>query len=145
MESLCLEVKRLSPNAKLPTKAHDTDAGFDLYNLDIVEVPAWGSRLVSTGIAVRIPSGYSGIIKSRSSVAYKQCCDVAAGVIDEGYTGEIKVLLRNHSEKIKWFNVDERIAQLLIVPVPKVNVVEVTDFTTVVGERGDGAFGSSGK
>jgi dUTP pyrophosphatase len=55
------------------------------------------------------------------------------------------VLLRNHSEKIKWFNCDERIAQLLIVPVPKVNVVEVTDFTTVVGERGDGGFGSSGK
>jgi deoxyuridine 5'-triphosphate nucleotidohydrolase len=140
-----LEIKKLHPEANLPTKANPADAGLDLYALDVTEVPAWGSRLVSTGIAVSIPEGWCGIIKSRSSVALKQSLEVGAGVADSGYTGEIKVLLRNHSEKIKWLNQSDRIAQLLILPVPKANVVEVKEFSEVNGDRGDGGFGSSGK
>ena len=140
-----LEIKKLHPEANLPTKANPADAGLDLYALDVTEVPSWGSRLVSTGIAVSIPEGWCGLIKSRSSVALKQSLEVGAGVIDSGYTGEVKVLLRNHSEKIKWLNQGDRIAQLLLISVPKVNVVEVKEFSQVVGDRGDGAFGSSGK
>jgi deoxyuridine 5'-triphosphate nucleotidohydrolase len=143
--TLNLEIKKLHPEANLPTKANPADAGLDLYALDVTEIPAWGSRLVSTGIAVSILEGWCGVIKSRSSVALKQSLEVGAGVIDSGYTGEVKVLLRNHSEKIKWLNQGDRIAQLLLVPVPKVNVVEVKEFTTVVGERGDGGWGSSGR
>lgn len=142
---LNLEVKKLHPEANLPTKANPADAGLDLYALDVTEVPAYGSRLVSTGIAVSIPEGWCGVIKSRSSVALKQSLEVGAGVIDSGYTGEVKVLLRNHSEKIKWLNQSDRIAQLLILPVPKVNVIQVDEFSQVVGDRGDGAFGSSGR
>lgn len=140
-----LEIKKLHPNATIPTRANPADAGLDLYALDVTEVPAWGSRLVSTGIAVSIPEGWCGVLKSRSSVALKQSCEVGAGVIDSGYTGELKVLLRNHSEKIKWFNAGDRTAQLIILHVPRVNVIEVKEFSTVSGDRGDGGFGSSGR
>ena len=140
-----LEIKKLHPEANIPTKANPADAGLDLYALDVTEVPAWGSRLVSTGIAVSIPEGWCGIIKSRSSVALKQSLEVGAGVLDSGYTGEVKVLLRNHSEKIKWLNQADRVAQLILIPVPKVNVIKVEEFSEVIGDRGDGAFGSSGR
>lgn len=139
-----LEIKKLHPNATIPTKANPSDAGLDLYAVDVTEVPAGRYRLVSTGISVNIPEGWCGIVKSRSSVAVKQSCEVGAGVIDSGYTGEVRVLLRNHSERIQWFNAGDRIAQLLILPVPKVNVFEVKEFSNVPGERGDKGFGSSG-
>lgn len=143
MEPLRLSVKRLHKDATLPTKAHPGDAGWDLYSLNITDIPAWGSRLVSTGIAVSIPYGWCGIIKDRSSVALKQSCEVGAGAIDHGYTGELKVLLRNLSPQIKWFNMGERIAQLLVLPVPEVRIVEVDSLDE--SSRGEGGWGSSGR
>lgn len=143
MEPLCLNVKRLHKDATLPTKAHPGDAGWDIYSLDIVEVPAWGSRLVSTGIALSIPYGWCGLVRDRSSVALKQLCEVGAGVIDHGYTGELKVLLQNLSPQIKWFNAGDRIAQLLIIQVPDVNLVEVDYFDPT--DRAENGFGSSGR
>jgi dUTP pyrophosphatase len=144
MTTVELKIKKLHPKANLPTKANPADAGLDLYALDVTEVPAGRYRLVSTGIAVSIPEGWCGIIKSRSSVALKQSCEVGAGVIDSGYAGEVRVLLRNHSERIQWFNTGDRIAQLLLLPVPKVNVVEVKEFEEETA-RGEGGFGSSGR
>jgi dUTP pyrophosphatase len=138
-----LKIKRLHKDASLPIKAHPGDAGWDLYSLDITEIPAWGSRLVSTGIAVAIPHGWCGVVKDRSSVALKQDTTTNAGVIDHGYTGELKVLLRNNSHKIKWINAGDRIAQLLILPVPEVTLVEVSEFEET--DRGEGSFGSTGK
>ena len=142
--TLELKIKRLHKDATLPTKAHPGDAGWDLYAYDVVGIDAWGSLLVPTGIAVAIPCGWCGIIKDRSSVALKQSCEVGAGVIDHGYTGELKVLLRNLSPKIKWFNRGDRIAQLLLVPVPEVTLVEVGEFEEETA-RGEGSFGSTGK
>ena len=139
-----LEVKLLNQYATLPTKANPSDAGLDIYTDDVHEIPAWGSRLVSTGIVVNIPKGWCGIIKSRSGLATKESLEVGAGVIDSGYVGELKVLLRNNSHKIKWVNEGDRIAQMLLVPVPEVSVVKVKEFTEVEGERGMGGFGSSG-
>jgi dUTP pyrophosphatase len=144
MEHLCLSVKRLHPEANLPTKAHPGDAGWDLYAYDVVGIDAWGSLLVPTGVAIYIPYGWCGVIKDRSSVALKQSCEVGAGVIDHGYTGELKVLLRNLSPKVKWFDKGDRIAQLLILPVPEVTLVEVKGFEEETA-RGDGGFGSTGK
>jgi dUTP pyrophosphatase len=143
VEPLCLNVKRLHKDATLPTKAHPGDAGWDIYSLDITEVPPWGSRLVSTGIALSIPCGWCGVVKDRSSVALREHTTTNAGVIDHGYTGELKVLLRNNSPQIKWFNAGDRIAQLLILPVPEVTLVEVDSFEET--DRGSGGFGSSGK
>lgn len=142
-ELITIRVKKLNRSATIPTKAHETDAGLDLYSLDVFDIPAWGSRLVSTGIALSIPYGWCGILKDRSSVALKQDTTTNAGVIDHGYTGELKVLLRNNSHKIKWYNAGDRIAQLLLIPVPQVTLVEVDSFEETV--RGDGGFGSSGK
>ena len=139
-----LKIKRLHSDADLPTKAHSGDAGWDLYAYDVVGIDAWGSLLVPTGVAVSIPYGWCGIIKDRSSVALKQSCEAGAGVIDHGYTGELKVLLRNLSPKVKWFNKGDRIAQLLLVPVPEVTLVEVGEFEEETA-RGEGGFGSSGR
>ena len=137
-----LKIKRLHKDADLPTKAHPGDGGWDLYSRDVVGIDAWGSLLVSTGIAVAIPYGWCGLIRDRSSVALKQSCIVRAGVIDHGYTGEVKVLLHNLSPKPRWFNRGDRIAQLLILPVPEVKLVEVDSFEETA--RGEGGWGSSG-
>ena len=144
MEPLCLEVKRTHPRGIIPTKAHPTDGGWDIYTPEVCEVPAWGSRLVSTRVSIAIPSGWVGMVRDRSSVAARGL-SVEAGIIDAGYTGELKVLLRNNTDKIQWFNEGERVAQLLILPVPEVKMVEVKDFTEATGDRGDGGFGSSGR
>lgn len=143
MEPLYLNVKRLHKDATLPTKAHPGDAGWDLYANDVVGIDAWGSLLVPTGISVAIPYGWCGVIKDRSSVALKRDTTTNAGVIDHGYTGELKVLLRNNSHKIKWYNAGDRIAQLLLIPVPEVKLVEVDSFEETA--RGEGSFGSSGR
>jgi deoxyuridine 5'-triphosphate nucleotidohydrolase len=147
--TLNLEIKKLHPEANLPTKANPADAGLDLYcfpknGSPYAEIAPGKSALVGTGISVSIPEGYFGYIRSRSGLASKNHLEVGAGVVDGGYTGEVCVLLRNHGDRIQYLVAGDRIAQLLILPVPKVNVVEVKEFTTVVGERGDGGFGSSG-
>jgi dUTP pyrophosphatase len=141
--TLELKIKRLHKDATLPTKAHPGDAGWDLYADDVVGIDAWGALLVPTGVAVAIPYGWCGLIRDRSSVALKQSCVVKAGVIDHGYTGEVKVLLHNLSPRPQWFNKGDRIAQLLILPVPEVKLVEVDSFEET--DRGDGGFGSSGR
>ena len=138
-----LKIKRLHSDADLPTKAHSGDAGWDLYAYDVVGIDAWGSLLVPTGVAVSIPYGWCGIIKDRSSVALRENTTTNAGVIDHGYTGELKVLLRNNSPQIRWFNAGDRIAQLLLIPVPEVTLVEVDSFEET--DRGEGGFGSSGR
>jgi dUTP pyrophosphatase len=76
-------------------------------------------------------------------VALREHTTTNAGVIDHGYTGELKVLLRNNSPQIRWFNAGDRIAQLLLIPVPEVTLVEVDSFEET--ERGDGGWGGSGK
>lgn len=135
-----LKIKRLHKDATLPTKAHPGDAGWDLYADDVVGIDAWGSLLVPTGISVAIPYGWCGLVRDRSSVALKHFCVVKAGVIDHGFTGEIKVLLHNPSPKTQWFNKGDRIAQMLILP--EVKLVEVDSFEETA--RGDGSFGSTG-
>lgn len=148
MEPLCLNVKRLHKDATLPTKAHPGDAGWDLHcypknGSPYAEVAPGKSALVGTGIAVSIPPGYFGYIRSRSGLASKSDLEVGAGVVDSGYTGEVRVLLRNHGDRIQYPVVGDRIAQLLILPVPEVKLVEVDSFEET--DRGEGGFGSSGR
>lgn len=152
MESLCLEVKKLHPNATLPTKAHEYDAGFDLHAFPdngayITEIDPWSSKLIGTGVGINLPAGSFGYIRSRSGLASKENLEVGAGVVDPGYVGELRVLLRNHSDVRKWVKAGDRIAQLLVLPVPDVKLVELPylgKFSNVPGERGDRGFGSSG-
>ena len=124
------------------SKAHPSDAAFDIEADEDSFVYAYSRKLINTGVRMAIPEGYCGIIKSRSGLAVKNSIEVGAGVIDAGYRGEIKVLLCNYGEDSFYVKPGDRIAQLMIVPVPAVTleVVEDLDETT----RSDKGFGSTG-
>ena len=124
------------------SKAHPSDAAFDLEADEDTFVYGYSRKLISTGVRMAIPEGHCGIIKSRSGLAVKYSIEVGAGVIDAGYRGEIKVLLCNYGEDSFYVKPGDRIAQLMIVPVPAVTleVVEDLDETT----RSDKGFGSTG-
>lgn len=136
-----LKVKKLVENAKLPERKREGDAGLDLYCIEDVEILPNEIKLVSTGIAIEIPKGYFGLIKDRSGLASKGL-HVLAGVVDENYRGEVKVVMINFGkEKIK-LEKFSRIAQLIIIPYAKVEVEEVEELSET--ERGEKGFGSSG-
>lgn len=143
-----LKVKKLHPDAILPRRAHETDLGFDLFALETVAVQAGQTVLAKTGIACSFPEGWGGIVKPRSSQG-KAGIDVYGGVIDNGYTGEIGVLLYNSNpslgyiENVTIYKAGEKIAQLLLVPVFPGTIQEVTSLHKT--ERGDKGFGSTGK
>ena len=137
-----LRVNKLSPDAVVFARKSSKAAGHDICALEQVVLPARGSVLVSTGIAIQLPEGCYGQIAPRSGLSMKGI-DVGAGVIDEDYRGEIKVLLRNSSDEEVRLDSSERIAQLLVLPVmyPEVVTGEPLEST----ERGDKGFGSSWK
>lgn len=137
-----LKVKTLSDAAKLPTKAHPSDAGFDLYALHTCFIGHAEIYKVSTGIAVEIPEGYCGLIFDRSSLGSNGIFRLA-GVIDSSYRGEIMVCLSNISQEQYKIKSGDKVAQLLIMPVPDVEVTFVTELSQT--QRGSGGFGSTGK
>ena len=139
-----LQVKKLSPAAMLPTRAHDTDAGFDLYANATVTVASGRNVLVPTGIALSIPAGYVGLIHPRSGVAARHMITVlnTPGTIDAGYIGEVMVNIVNHGRKPYTIRAGERIAQLLIQRVEHPEIVEVDELEPT--ERGTSGHGSTG-
>jgi dUTP pyrophosphatase len=139
-----LKVQLLKSNAKLPEKAHEGDLGYDLFSSEEVLLTKNEMRLVSTGIAIEFPEGYGGIIKDRSSMVTKRHITTHAGVIDSGYTGEIKIAIRNNLGRSQVLGMGEKIAQLILVPVVSFEVQEVDTVVSSDG-RADGGFGSTGK
>ncbi len=137
-----LPVKKLSPEAVLPTRAHADDAGLDLYSLEDAALADGEGRIVKTGVAIALPPGHVGLISDRSSMA-KRGLKTAGGVIDAGYRGELGVVLLNLSGKMQSVAKGERIAQLLILPVATPAVLEVAELDTTA--RGDKGFGSTGR
>jgi len=144
---------KLDENAILPTRAHETDAGLDLYTPVDVKVPGcstdvWdefaevGSAIIDTGVHMEIPKGYVGFVKSKSGLNVKHGL-TAEGVIDCGYTGSIVVKLYNHTNEEYFFKAGEKIAQLVLLPIitPDLELVDSLEDT----ERGSNGFGSSGK
>ena len=128
------------------TRAHETDAGADIKSAVDINIKPYQSVLVNTGTHIRIPDGCVGIIKSRSGLASKNDIEVGAGVIDSSYTGECKVLLRNHSSLPFQVTKGMKIAQLLVMPVICAEFVEVGSLDDLGNtERGDNGFGSSGQ
>jgi dUTP pyrophosphatase len=97
---------------------------------------------LSTGLAFGIPEGYEGQIRPRSGLSFNKDCDAVLGTADQDYLGEIKVRLRNHSFQTMRFTTGDRVAQLVIVPVARVQLEVVGDLGTT--DRGDKGFGSSG-
>lgn len=137
-----LEIKRVHPEAVLPTRAHPDDAGMDLYSLEDVTLEPGCGKVTKTGIALALPEGYVGLVADRSSMA-KRGVKTAGGVIDAGYRGEIHIVLWNISGELVHLKRNERIAQMLIMPVATPAVREVQELgTTLRGEKG---FGSTGK
>lgn len=128
--------------AFLPKRANPTDAGADLMSLDTLEIYPGEQKLVSTGVAVKIPEGYAGFIFNRSSQGKKGITiPHSVGVIDSDYRGEIKVILKNISEDPYKIERGDRIAQLVIVPIVLCEFEDIWNDT----ERGTGGFGSTGK
>lgn len=140
--SQTIPVKSLHPNARLPTRGSPGAAGMDLHAVERYLIPAGDQVTVSTGIAVQIPENCAGLIWPRSGLAAKWCLDVMGGVIDSDYTGEIKVILRNHGKEDYQIEVGDRIAQLVIHPVQIMTANEVGFFAPT--ERGVKGFGSTG-
>ena len=138
-------VRRLDPELPLPARAHPGDAGVDLYAAEAVALAPGERATVPTGVAVAIPEGYTGLVAPRSGLAQRHGLGIvnAPGVVDAGYRGEIRVLLVNHGSEPVSLARGERIAQLLVVPVSTVGVVEV--YQLPLSERGAGGFGSTGR
>lgn len=143
MEAKMIRVK-LDPGAKLPFRAHPTDAGLDLFTREAVTI--WGGKSYSfdTGVHIEFPKGYYGKIESKSGLNVNQGIVSCGGVIDEGYTGSIKVKLYSMSDFSYHFEVGDKIAQLIIQQYYAEDgfvLVEELDET----ERGDKGFGSTGR
>jgi dUTP diphosphatase len=140
-----LRVRRLHPDAVLPTRAYTGDAGLDLRALEATTLAPGERATVRTGVAVEIPEGQAGLVLPRSGLASRHGIALvnAPGLIDSGYRGEVQVLLLN-TDREQAFEIKpgDRIAQLVLVQVHTPEVLEVD--ALALSERGDGGFGSSG-
>ncbi|HEX4807013.1 MAG TPA: dUTP diphosphatase [Conexibacter sp.] len=140
-----LAVKRLHPDAVVPTRAYAGDAGLDLHAVEAVTLAPGARASVGTGIAVAIPDGQGGLVLPRSGLAARSGIALvnAPGLIDAGYRGEIRVLLLNTDRETPCeIAVGDRIAQLVLVRLELPAAVEVDELPP--SERGEGGFGSSG-
>jgi dUTP pyrophosphatase len=139
-----LPIRRLRPDAVLPSQAYAGDAGLDLAACERVELGPGERSLVPTGLAVAIPEGYAGYVQPRSGLATKHGISIVntPGLVDSGYRGELLVNLLN-TDRDTPFVVEPgmRIAQLVVLPVPPVELVEVEELPD--SERGERGFGSS--
>ena len=138
-----IQIKQLSESATLPTRAHEHDAGLDLYASETVMIYKDMTRKVPTGIAVDIPPGYEGTIRPRSGKTAKTPLRVQLGTIDSGYTGEIQVICDCYnSEPFYRVEQGEKIAQLVIQKV-ELPTLEIVDQFHTQSERGSNGFGST--
>ncbi len=144
LNAMQLKIKRLSPNAILPKYAHPGDAGMDLYATEGVAIAPHQTALVPTGIAIELPPNTEAQIRPRSGLALKHSITVlnTPGTVDEGYRGEIKIILINHGAETFEVTPGMRIAQMIISPVIYVAVQDAESLSDTV--RSEGGFGSSG-
>ena len=139
-----LPVRRLRPEAVLPERAYEADAGLDLAACDRVELRPGERALVPTGLAVAIPEGHAGFVQPRSGLAARHGITIvnSPGLIDAGYRGEIRISLLNTDARETFVaEPGERIAQLVVLAIPHVRVREQDDLPP--SERGERGFGSS--
>lgn len=141
-----LPVVKLKDETILPSRAHEGDAGLDLYACEAAHIGPGERWSVGTGVGVEIPDGHAGLVLPRSGLAMKHGIALvnAPGLIDSGYRGELRVLLLN-TDPAETFRVEpgDRIAQLVIAPIALPEPVEVEALAD--SARGDGGFGSSGR
>ena len=136
-----LQVKKLSPDAILPVRKTADSAGYDLHSIESVVLQPFSHKLISTGIAFTVPYGTYGQLAPRSGLSCKGI-NVGAGVIDRDYTGHVKVLLFNTTNKDYFVKKEDRIAQLIIKKISTPEVLEVIELSETT--RGENGFGSTG-
>tara|TARA_R110000824_G_scaffold1643_6_gene8155 strand:+ start:7489 stop:7959 length:471 start_codon:yes stop_codon:yes gene_type:complete len=152
-----LKVFKIRPEARLPQRAHRTDAGMDLYycprgdkklydDEEGYHIPPRESRLLTTGIKMEVPYGYMLEVKNKSGIAFKRQLLVGACVVDPGYDGELYVNLHNVGQRTQIIRPGDKIAQAVLVPVVHCGIEEVKDDKLLNrhSARGQGAFGSTG-
>ena len=142
-----VKIKKLNPEAVVPTYGSEFSAGADLYACETgsVTIAPGETKLIHTGLSVEIPCGFAGLIYARSGLATKKGLAPAnkVGVIDADYRGEVMVALYNQSAAQQTIEPGERIAQLVITPFLKADFLEADELSDTV--RGEGGFGSTGK
>jgi dUTP pyrophosphatase len=139
-----LRVKRLTPSATLPRRAHPGDAGLDLCAAVDLDIPPGATRLVGTGLSLELPPGTEAQVRPRSGLALKHSVTVlnAPGTVDEGYRGEVSVILINHGPAVFEVKRGMRVAQLVVQPTLAVDVTDSPVLSDT--SRGQGGFGSTG-
>tara|TARA_R110000796_G_scaffold58413_4_gene134849 strand:+ start:7073 stop:7525 length:453 start_codon:yes stop_codon:yes gene_type:complete len=143
-----IKIKKLVSEALIPTYSTEGDAAMDLTAVSKI-VDTFGNRVYGTGLALEIPKGYVGLIFPRSSVSkYNLGLTNCVGVIDSGYRGEIMCKFKRLSENTfhnntNDYDVGDRVAQIMIIPIPEISFIEDTDLSA--SERGEGGYGSTGK
>jgi len=150
-----IRVQRLHENAKMPVRAHPTDAGMDLFycpapNPDIPKqaesVLPFGCSLFPTGLKIEVPEGYMLEIKNKSGIAARRGLLVGACVVDNGYDGEVFVNLHNIGTNVQVLEPGQKIAQAVLVPIvtPELEEINEDNIYGAETERGAGGFGSTG-
>ncbi|MBP9717096.1 MAG: dUTP diphosphatase [Candidatus Pacebacteria bacterium] len=138
-----LKVKKLHPDAKLPSYAHASDAGMDLYTVEDFTIEPGSHQLAPTGLAIVIPDGYTALVWDKGGVANKRHIKTVGGVFDTDYRGEYLIGLYNFGAEAQSFKAGDKIAQLIIQRVEHPTLVEVTELDDT--PRGEGRFGSTGQ
>ncbi len=143
-----IKIKKVNPNAKIPTRGSDQAAGYDLYaclDTEKITISAHQTVKVPTGLSMAIPEGYFGAIFARSGLAAKQGLRPAncVGVIDSDYRGEFMVMLHNDTDEPKTVENHDRVAQLVVMPFMPIEFQETDSLDET--QRGTGGFGSTGK
>lgn len=138
-----IRFKKLNKDSKLPSYAHSTDAGMDLYTLEKTIIHPREKVIIPTGLAIDLPTGYVALFWDKSSVAMQKGLKSLGGVIDSGYTGEMKVILINLSDEVVVLEKGSKFIQLLIQKVEHCEIEFVDEISC--GIRGSGGFGSTGK
>lgn len=137
---------KINEKAKLPTKAHDSDTGYDVYSVKGCVIPSKGSIIVDVGLKVAyISDGYWFETRGRSGMSFKSDVIAFAGTIDNGYRGVLGIKLFNLSEYDYVINEGDRVCQIAIVPIHRADMEFVDEDEATESERGEKGFGKSGK
>jgi dUTP pyrophosphatase len=141
---LHIRIAKIHPDAIIPHYAHPGDSGMDLYSIEDVTIKPGATAFVHTGIKIAVPEHYEAQVRPKSGLALKHAISIVntPGTVDSGYRGEICVILINHGREPFRVNKHTKIAQMVICPVVRAEIIEVAELDETT--RGKGGFGSTG-
>lgn len=138
-----IKIKKLHPDAKVPTYAHPGDAGMDIFALERTEVPAREIVKIRTGLSFELPDGYVGLCWDKSGVSSKHGIKTLGGVLDSGYRGELMLAVANLKNEPHVFEKGDKVLQMLIQRVERPEIIEAAELSET--SRAHGGFGSTGR